>query len=295
MAASSNHTLPAIIGLMPRDAMYAALAAAAALAGCGADAGAGDGAPSAASPVAKAPRALPGPTAQRAAVARLARLGRPVYCGGGKRRLVALTFDDGPGPYTPIILRQLDGAGARATFFLVGRSIQSFPQLPRLQRERHAIGDHSMTHANLPTLAPAAAKAEIAGGKAAALQAAGEPVDLFRPPYGSRTKALDREVGRQGMAQILWDVNSKDSRNTPPAGFHEISARVRTDARPGSIVLMHENRGQTARALRSILPALKRRHLKLVTVPELLAADPPSKAQLAMGATGCEAGSAARR
>jgi peptidoglycan/xylan/chitin deacetylase (PgdA/CDA1 family) len=97
------------------------------------------------------------------------------------------------------------------------------------------------------------------------------------------------------MAQILWDVDSTDSRKTPPALFHEISARVREHARPGSIVLMHENRGQTIRAMRGILPALKRRHLKLVTVPELLAADPPSKAQIAKGVKGCKAGPAARR
>jgi peptidoglycan/xylan/chitin deacetylase (PgdA/CDA1 family) len=97
------------------------------------------------------------------------------------------------------------------------------------------------------------------------------------------------------MAEILWDVDSTDSRITPPASFHEVSARVRKHARPGSIVLMHENRGQTIRAMRAILPALARRHLKLVTVPELLAADPPSTAQLAKGIDGCAAGPAARR
>jgi peptidoglycan/xylan/chitin deacetylase (PgdA/CDA1 family) len=273
--------------------LAAALAASGALAGCAV--GSDEPAPRRTAATTPAPAVLPGPAAQRAAVQRLARLGRPVYCGAGTRRLVALTFDDGPGRYTPIMLRQLHDAGARATFFLVGKSIDRFPQTPRLQRQQHAIGEHSMTHANLRTLSPAAATAEIAAGKAKALAAAGEPVDLFRPPYGSRTTAIDREVSRQGMAQILWDVDSTDSRNTPPARFHEISARVRKHARPGSIVLMHENRGQTIRAMRSILPALKRRHLKLVTVPELLAADPPSEAQLAKGVRGCKAGPAARR
>jgi len=200
-----------------------------------------------------------------------------------------VTFDDGPGKYTAIVLRQLRKAGGRATFFLVGRSVDRFPDAARPERELAAIGEHSMTHANLPTLSAAAARAEIASGKAKALAATGKPVDLFRPPYSNRNAKLDREIARQQMAEILWDVDSADSRITPPAGFHEISARVRKNAHPGAIVLMHENRGQTIRAMRSILPALEKRRLELVTVPELLAADPPSRAQLAKGRNGCPA------
>ena len=288
---------------MPRTGL-AALALVAAIAGCGADDRDEATTPpttttqavASATPVPRPKAApIPGLAAQATAVARFARKGKPIYCGGGNRRLVALTFDDGPGRYTPIVLRQLREAGGRATFFLVGKSIDRFPQTPRQERELAAIGEHSMTHANLPTLSRDAARVEIAGGKAKALQAAGDPVDLFRPPYGSRTKQLDREIRRQKMAQILWDVDSTDSRIAPPADFHEISRRVRVHTRPGSIVLMHENRGQTIRAMRSILPALKKRHLKLVTVPELLAADPPSQAQLDKGVKGCKAGPAARR
>lgn len=238
-------------------------------------------------PPATAGGALPGLAAQDGAVRRLASGGQPIFCGGGRRKLVALTFDDGPGPYTGIMLRQLRRAGARATFFLVGRSVVRFPRWPRRERAIAAIGEHTMTHPNLTTLAVAAATAEIEEGRATALRAAGGPVDLFRPPYGSHDPAIDREVRRRGMAEILWDVDSTDSRVSPPADFHEIAAEVRKHVRPGSIVLMHENRGQTIRAVRSILPALKRRGLRAVTVPELLAADPPSAAQLDAGVDGC--------
>jgi peptidoglycan/xylan/chitin deacetylase (PgdA/CDA1 family) len=296
--AATTLTLPAACR---RACAATALTIAALLAGCGGDPGSDDtgqpatmtqaGAPTAPATTTQ-PAALPDAAAQTAAIDRFVRNGQPIYCGGGQLPLVALTFDDGPGRYTPIVMRQLRDAGARATFFLVGRSVDRFPQTPRTERELAAIGDHSMTHPNLATLSPAAARAEIADGKAKALEAAGEPVQLFRPPYGSRTKALDREISSQGMAEILWDVDSTDSRITPPADFHEISARVRRNTRPGSIVLMHENRGQTIRAMRAILPALKRRHLQLVTVPELLAADPPSQAQLDKGRKGCKAGTA---
>ena len=102
----------------------------------------------------------------------------------------------------------------------------------------------------------------------------------------------DAEVRREGMVEILWDVDSKDSQVSPPQDFHAISANVRRHVRPGSIVLMHENRGQTVRALRAILPFLRRRHLRAVTVPELLAADPPSPALLRAGARGCGVGAA---
>jgi peptidoglycan/xylan/chitin deacetylase (PgdA/CDA1 family) len=233
------------------------------------------------------PAVLPSAAAQLAAVRRLAALGRPIFCGGHRGRLVALTFDDGPGTYTRIALRELRRAGAQATFFLVGASIARYPTWPRRERGLGAIGNHTMTHPNLRSLSSAGAKAEVRSGRNAALAAAGAPVDLFRPPYGAHTTAVDQEARREGMAQILWNVDSGDSRLSPPEDYRVISANVRRGVGPGAIVLMHENRGQTIRALRAILPALQRRGLRSVTVPELLAADPPSRAQLAGGRRGC--------
>jgi peptidoglycan/xylan/chitin deacetylase (PgdA/CDA1 family) len=224
---------------------------------------------------------------QGVALLRFTRLGRPVFCGGRGKRLVALTFDDGPGPYTRIALRELRRAGARATFFLVGRSIRRFPGLPRRERALAAIGDHTMTHPFLPGLSARAARAEIADARALAAAASGTRIRLFRPPYGAHTPAIDRDVSRLGMVEVLWDVDSTDSRVWPPANFHAIARVVRRAVRPGSIVLFHENRGQTIRALRTILPMLARRRLRAVTVPELLAQDPPSAAALARGAAGC--------
>jgi peptidoglycan/xylan/chitin deacetylase (PgdA/CDA1 family) len=230
---------------------------------------------------------LPSGAAQNAAVARFARLGLPVYCGARRGSLVALTFDDGPGPYTPLALRELRRAGQRATFFLVGTSIAQYFAWPARERELGALGDHTMTHSDLDELPLGAALAEVTDGRAAVLQAAGPPVDLFRPPEGRHSSALDAAVGDSGMAEILWDVDSLDSRVSPPADYRAIAAEVRRNLRPGSIVLMHENRGQTIRALREILPLLDRRGLRSVTVPELLAADPPTPAQLTAGRRGC--------
>jgi peptidoglycan/xylan/chitin deacetylase (PgdA/CDA1 family) len=271
------------------------------LAGCGSGSGSGASTPhttttttgtpartaTAAPPAGDANSALPAPAAQQAALRRFAEIGRPVFCGARHGNLVALTFDDGPGPYTSIALRELREAGAHATFFLVGASIARYPSAAKPEREIAAIGDHTMTHPDLATLAPAAAIAQVQDGRQAALDAVGPPVDLFRPPYGSHTPAIDAQVSRDGMVEVLWDVDSTDSRVQPPADYRAISRTVRRGIRPGSIVLMHENRGQTIRALRGILPVLRRRGLRSVTVPELLAADPPSDAQLAAGRDGC--------
>ena len=263
-----------------------------ALAGCGSTSSHEPAREPALTPATAVPTRLPASTlpsvaAQAAAVGHYASVGLPLFCGGRHGKLVALTFDDGPGPYTHIALRELRKADARATFFLVGKSVARYPQWPARERELAAIGDHTMTHAALASLSFAAAMAEVRDGRDAALRAAGPPVDLFRPPLGSHTDAIDHAVGRDGMAEILWDVDSLDSRASPPADYRAISAEVRRNLRPGSIVLMHENRGQTIRALRAILPVLKRRGLRSVTVPELLAADPPTKAQLLAGRRGC--------
>jgi peptidoglycan/xylan/chitin deacetylase (PgdA/CDA1 family) len=205
---------------------------------------------------------------ERAVLARLGALGLPVYCGARHGHLVALTFDDGPGPYTHFALKEL-------------------PDWPRRERSLAALGDHTATHPDLLLLPPARVTQEIALGAEAVRHAAGGPVLLFRPPYGARSPLVDQAVRRQGMVEVLWSIDSGDSNALRPQNYAAIARNVRRSIQPGSIVLFHENRGQTIRALRSILPTLARRHLQPVTVPQLLAQDPPSPGQLRRGLLGC--------
>ena len=108
---------------------------------------------------------------------------------------------------------------------------------------------------------------------------------LFRPPYEARNAAVDAAARRNGLLEILWNVDSRDSEG---ANYAQIARYVLAGVSPGAIVLMHENRGQTIRALKFlILPALKRRRIHLVTVPRLLALDPPTKRERARGRLGC--------
>jgi len=99
--------------------------------------------------------------AQLAAVRRLAAHGLPLYCGGRKRRMVALTFDDGPGPYTRLAIKQLRRKRLHATFFLVGKQIRAYQRLAGREKSFAAVGDHTMTHPFLPALSHAAMVREI--------------------------------------------------------------------------------------------------------------------------------------
>jgi peptidoglycan/xylan/chitin deacetylase (PgdA/CDA1 family) len=240
---------------------------------------------------ARARAAAAPPSAQQAAVARLAATGRPIYCAARAHRMVALTFDDGPGPYTRLALRKLRAAHVPATFFLVGKEVDAYPALPPAEGAAAAIGDHTYTHPQLTALDAGTMQSEIARAQTRISAATRVPVHLFRPPYGARNPAVDAEAKALGMAEILWDVDTRDSEGANYAG---IAANVRHQVRPGSIVLMHENRGQTIRALDHVLQTLRDKHLRPVTVPELLAADPPTAAQLAAGPNGCGSSAGAR-
>jgi peptidoglycan/xylan/chitin deacetylase (PgdA/CDA1 family) len=201
-------------------------------------------------------------TPGRLAVERLARLGVSVYCGGRRGRLVALTFDDGPGPYTYSLLRVLRRARARATFFLVGSRVAYWPGAVREEARLGSIGDHTWSHARLAGVTGARLAAEI-----------GRRRLLFRPPYGDRTPAEEALLRDRRMLEVLWDVDARDF--APGATPASALAHVRAEVRPGSIVLLHDGRPWTAALTRAVLAELRRRRLRPVTVPELLAHDPP--------------------
>jgi peptidoglycan/xylan/chitin deacetylase (PgdA/CDA1 family) len=147
-----------------------------------------------------------------------------------------------------------------------------------------AIGDHTYTHPFLPGLSPAGIRDEIERTKLKIEHLIGQPVYLFRPPYGAVSSAVDEVVKSLGLLRIMWTADSADSLG---ANWLGIIRNVEAALHPGAIILMHENRGQTIRALTTLLPYLRRHHLRSATVPELLASDPPSLAQLRAGPEGC--------
>jgi peptidoglycan-N-acetylglucosamine deacetylase len=219
-------------------------------------------------------------------------LGKPIYCAGRRGDEVALTFDDGPGTYTKLAIAKLRKHGVKATFFIVGRNIPLLPGAIRDERALGAVGDHTFTHPLLTTIAPTLAESEIVRTQAAVERASGGPVFLFRPPYGAHDATIDSIAREHNLLEILWTVDSADSLG---ANYAQIERNVIDGMHPGAIILMHENHGQTIRAMLSMFAALQRKHLRAVSVPRLLTDDPPSTAQVRAGGLGCGAGSSAGR
>ncbi len=222
-----------------------------------------------------------------AEIERLAQLGLPIYCGGNHGNEVAFTFDDGPGVYTHYAVRKLSQAGERATFFVVGKSMNAWPGwLPR-ELSLGAVEDHTYTHPELIALSPSQIQYELGQTKQMIESQTGETVDMWRPPYGLHDATTDEIAKKLGLLNILWNIDSRDSLGANYAG---IIQNVEAGLQPGSIIEMHENRGQTIRALTTLLPELQRRHIRSVSLPELFASDPPSIAQVRAGPAGCGLG-----
>jgi peptidoglycan/xylan/chitin deacetylase (PgdA/CDA1 family) len=225
-------------------------------------------------------RAGPSGGAAAAAVDRtLARTGYLVT-GSSRRREIALTFDDGPGPATLAVLAVLHRARAPATFFETGRSTRIYPRIERrVLAAGLPIGDHTETHPLLTTLSSAGQQAEIIQG-AQAIQSQGAPYPrLFRPPYGGFNAATTPLLRVDRMLMVLWTVDSKDFARP---GVKRIVYTAVSGARPGAVILFHDggaDRGQTVAALPRIIRLLRRRHYQLVTVPRLLLDDPPPAGQ----------------
>jgi peptidoglycan/xylan/chitin deacetylase (PgdA/CDA1 family) len=229
-------------------------------------------------------RGLPSPAAQRAAVRRFYRLGLPIWCGGGRGAFATVTFDDGPSKYSEEIMRLLTRAGAQTTYFLIGGSVAEYPNIPRQQVKLGGVADHTWTHPDLRTLGTAGAASELKRTKQTLEQATGDRVTLMRPPYGGRDAAIDKLSHKLGLLPVMWDSDTQDSLG---AGSESILQNAIAGLRPGSIVLMHETKDTTVAALPKILAAAKQKGLRLVSIPQLLALDPPTESQVRAGGDGC--------
>ncbi|WP_213280803.1 polysaccharide deacetylase family protein [Cellulomonas hominis] len=233
------------------------------------DAAASGAPPDVAAPETPAPTSTP--AGARAAVPRPA-----VDC--AVARCVALTFDDGPGPDTGTLLDELAARDVPATFFVVGRQAQAYPDLvAREHAEGHVIGNHTWTHPDLRTLGPEQVADELDRTARAVADATGEPPVLVRPPYGAVDDQLLSVLAGRGETAVLWDVDTEDWKNRDAA---ETARRALDGVHPGAIVLMHDVHPSTVQAVPALVDQLRAQGYTLVTVPELLGSEMQPGAEL---------------
>jgi peptidoglycan/xylan/chitin deacetylase (PgdA/CDA1 family) len=183
---------------------------------------------------------------------------------------VALTFDDGPWPHTTQqMLTILSQRQAPATFFVVGRQVERYPELVRREvAAGMAIGSHSYRHPQpFDRLPVARIRDEITQGRRTLVPLGIYPVG-FRPPGGAASPAVTAAAQELGDRTVLWSVDPADWQ--PGVASDQLVQRVLAAARPGAIVLLHDgggNRSATVAALPAIIDGLRRLGLTLTVVP----------------------------
>ncbi len=202
-------------------------------------------------------------------------LGRTYWRGRIDTNAVALTFDDGPSPDTEGILDVLAEHHLSATFFMVGREVESFPGIAqRVLAEGHEVGNHSYSHPLYLFQRGSKTRYQVKRAQAVIADAIGVRPTLARPPFGVRTPAYFGATRALGLRTVQWDVAGFDWKRRSPS---QIADNVLRKVRPGSIILLHDgdsagkqDRKNTVAALPLIIKGLKHRDLQIAPLSQLL-------------------------
>ena len=183
-------------------------------------------------------------------------------------KTIALTFDDGPGPYTEKLLDILDKYDAKATFFLIGSKVSARANtLRRMQSRGHQLGNHSWSHPELNKVSAEQLASEIDQTNNAIKQAVGTKPNIIRPPYGAFNRAVLEQFRQRGMSAVVWSVDTRDwaDRNS-----EIVCSRAVAGARNGAVILMHDIHQTSVNAVPCILDSLKQQGYSFVTVQNLI-------------------------
>jgi peptidoglycan/xylan/chitin deacetylase (PgdA/CDA1 family) len=192
----------------------------------------------------------------------------------GSGNAMSITFDDGPNPIaTPRILDVLKQRDVKATFFILGRHADRWPELVRrVADEGHQLGNHGYYHRKLHRRTPAYVRDDLTRGTEAIERACGVRPQVFRAPHGFRSPWVTPIARSLGQRTIGWSLGVWDSARP---GADEIVERALEGMGPGSILLLHDGNGydangdrtQTAEALPRIIDGLRSRGFHFVTLP----------------------------
>lgn len=183
-----------------------------------------------------------------------------------ERKKAAITFDDGPNPdYTELLLEGLKERGVKATFFLLGKEVELYPDIvASIYADGHLIGTHSYEHVNLSNLNDAAAIEQVDKTNAAIYKITGEYPEYIRPPFGNWKKDLDYKTT---MIEVLWDIDPLDWKTS---NSDIIAQRVIEKVQENDIILLHDASESSVKAAFKIIDALQEQGYEFVTVDEIL-------------------------
>jgi len=194
------------------------------------------------------------------------------------KKIVALTFDDGPySPYTEQVLDVLKEYNVPATFFLIGQNAEKYPKLvKRIASEGHQLGNHTYHHIDLLKANPKTIAEEVDRTSKIITAITGIVPSVVRPPHGFRDPVVMEMMAERGLRVVEWSVMSRDWTNP---GVEVIVERTVKKVKNGSIILLHDGDGinlqdtrlQSVEATRRIIQTLASQGYQFVTVDEILA------------------------
>lgn len=189
------------------------------------------------------------------------------------KKIVALTFDDGPTKNTGTVLEMLDKLGVKATFFVTGSELKQNPEAGRMiVQAGHELGNHSYSHNRMVFKSQSFIKKEIEETDSLIRQAGYQGDILFRPPYGKKLLGLPYYLNKQHRKSIMWDIEP-ESYPEIGADTNKIVKYVAEKTKPGSIILLHvmyESRAKSVDSITGVINELKAKGYQFVTVSELL-------------------------
>lgn len=179
---------------------------------------------------------------------------------------IAITFDDGPDPNcTEQLLDGLKERGAKASFFVMGKQAEAYPELiRRMQAEGHLIGNHTYSHIQLGKNNRETFKKELIKTNELLRGITGEEPQYVRPPYGSWDKSFETELT---MIPVLWTIDPMDWCSSDVNG---IVRKVTEKAEENAVILMHDEYESTVTAALEIVDILQKQGYEFVTVDEIL-------------------------
>lgn len=182
-------------------------------------------------------------------------------------RVIALTFDDGPGPYTPQVLAVLERYHVPATFFEIGNQVIRYPRFTKmLAAAGYPVENHTWSHPDLNALTPAEVADQIARTQASIEALTHTQPSCLRPPYDLWNRSVLQQIANRRLTAMSYSI---DPRDWSLPGTDAIVARVLDHAVPGAVIDFHDGGGsryQTVAALPGIITGLKARGYRFVAI-----------------------------